>query len=212
MSARGGAARPRWRRRWLIGACGVAALAGACALPMDYEVDVGNRIAILVPAERLATVDVEAVARHVHESFDPERLEVQVGIERTREVGPDGEAVERSIARIELFALGDDIDVDAIWDDLVEHYPALEGGRVEDEALAATVHGTLGGRLSRGFLDDVIDEHGVEEARRRVLDDLRSQGIDADDAEVEITDDVDESGHRRRQVKVRVEAERHDHD
>ncbi len=195
-------------RRWprvALGAglaCGLAV--GACALPSDYDADVGHRLAIVVTNG--VEVDAGAIATFVSEHYAPDELRMAVSQERVREAGADGQVRERGELRIEIDAVGEHLDTDEMWDDLVEAFPELEGGRLEDEALRMVVHGTLGGRLSHAWLDVVVDRGGIEEAKTQILLELDAQGVEGQ-AHVEVVDDHDAAGRRRREVRVWVEDE-----
>jgi hypothetical protein len=187
-------------RRWLSAhRLAVAAVAvvlcviGACRLPAEYAVDVGERVAILLDPSRRAAVDPAEIARHVEETWPIERLQVAVAVEQQNDGPPT--------TRVELAAVGD-VTADEIWADLVETFPALAGARMEPEDLEVLVHGTLGGRLSHELLDLVIDEEGAEVARQQILDQLAASGLDGE-ADVSVTDHPD----GRREVRVEVRAE-----
>lgn len=198
-------ARPR--RRWPRIALGVGlggALAiGACALPSDYDADLGHRLAIVVAQS--TEIDPRAIATFVEERYSPDQLRMAVSQHRTREQAPDGTVFEQGgELRIEIDAVGEDIDTDEMWEQLVLAFPELEGGRLEDEALRTVVHGTIGGRLSHAWLDVVIDRGSIEDAKAQILLQLDAQGFEGQ-AHVEIIDDEDPSGHQRREVRVWVE-------
>lgn len=196
------------RRRWPKVALGVglgAALAvGACALPADYDAGLGHRLAIVVADG--VEVDPQAIAGFVTEHYAPDELRMAVSQERMRQQDDDGSVHERSELRIEIDAVGEDLDTDRMWDDLVDEFPQLEGGRLEDEELRTVIHGTLGGRLSHAWLDVVIDERGADAAKAEILLQLDAQGVRGD-AHVEVIDDEDEAGNRRREVRVWVQDE-----
>jgi hypothetical protein len=105
--------------------------------------------------------------------------------------------------RVEIEAVGEDLDADVLWDDIVAEFPALADARREDEALHGLVHGTLGGRLSHRWLDVTIDRDGVEEAKRQLILQLAAEGVTGT-PEVEIIDE-EVDGMRRREVRVRLE-------
>lgn len=201
------AARPRApRRRWPRLALGIglgAALAvGACALPADYDAGLGHRLAIVVTDD--VEVDPQAIAGFVTEHYAPDELRMAVSQERVRQRDDDGGVRERSELRIEIDAVGEDLDTDRMWDDLVDEFPQLEGGRLEDEELRTVIHGTLGGRLSHAWLDVVIDERGADAAKAEIVLQLDAQGVQGD-AHVEVIDGEDSDGNRRREVRVWVE-------
>lgn len=204
--ARPGAAsppRPRWPRLALASVLGVALAVGACALPSEYPVDLGQGVEIVLSAERFAELDPEQIAAHLGEEMGAERIEVHLSHSVEEHVGPEGELVVDEQVRMQLFALGGEVGSQRGWDALVDEFPALADAEIEQVPLSGVVHGTLGGRLSRDLLDLTIDRHGVEEAEARILAELRAEGIAPADAKVDITTS-EEDGHRR--IEVRVEA------
>ena len=192
-------ARAPSRRWWLGGLVFAGAVAGACVLPVEYDMPLGQRVDISIDASYRDEVDPERLARFVEQEYAAERIEVRVSMSSHGAT----EQTARGRMEITIMAFGAEDMPDDLADDLVEAFPVLEQAEVDNEAVAGTVHGTLGGKLGHAWLDVVIDEHGVEEARRRLMADLAAQGLDGE-AEIEI---VDEPGHR--EVKVRVQA--HDH-
>jgi len=200
------AARPRTSRwsKWLLGgAVGGALAVGACALPNDYEARVGHRLAIVVDVVHAEELEPHRIVEFVTEQYHPDELRMGVSIERIREADRESASM-----RIEIDAVGEDLDTDEMWTDLVEHFPELEGARLEDEVLQGMVHGTLGGRLSQAWLDVVIDRGGVEDAKARVIEQLRAQGVEGN-AVVDIVDREGEDGQRRREVRVMIDDDRH---
>jgi hypothetical protein len=196
--------RRRWPRLALGIGLGAALAVGACALPADYDADLGHRLAIVVTDD--VQVDPQAIAGFVTEHYAPDELRMAVSQERVRQRDDDGSVHERAELRIEIDAVGEDLDTDRMWDDLVEEFPQLEGGRLEDEELRTVIHGTIGGRLSHAWLDVVIDERGVDAAKAEILLQLDAQGVHGD-AHVEVVDDEDAAGNRRREVRVWVQDE-----
>jgi hypothetical protein len=199
-------AAPARRRVWpskVFGGVLVAgALAGACVLPSEYEMPLGQRVTISIGAEHHEDLDPEVLGAFVAEEFHAQRIEVAMMMHRAGDAGDaTGQPQPQSQGElsIELMAFGAQDMPDDLAAQLVAAFPVLEDATVAHAAVEGTVQGTLGGRLSHAWLDVVIDEHGVEEARRRLLQDLARQGIEGD-AQVEV---IDEPGHR--EVKVRVE-------
>ncbi len=187
------------RRPWLKLALAGLVTAGAgvvaCQLPVEYERPLGRTIAIVLPEASLAGVHPERLAAFVEDNHPIEGLMVRVEAERHDEHTP-------GVIRIVMDVVGPDVDVDAIWDDLVDEYPVLEGGRVEGEALEGVVHGTWGGRLGNRLFDLDLDEGDIEDARARLLVDLRARGI-AGEAEIDIEEEHTPDGVLRR-IEVRV--------
>jgi hypothetical protein len=178
----------------LAGLAAAIAVVGACRLPADYPLDVGERVAIVLDDERAAEIDPQLIARHVETTWPIERLEVAVAVE-------EDDAGHRA-TRIQLDAVGD-VTADEMWEDLVETFPVLDGARMEPEDLEVMVHGTVGGRLSHEVLDVVIDVESAEQARADILEQLAAQGLEGD-ADVSVTDHPD----GRREVRIEVRAEK----
>lgn len=185
------------RRRFVLGGLVLAgAIAGACVLPTEYDIGLGQHVALVLSGEAAAALDPRELGRYLERRFGPERLEIRV--QASREVGGNGEDV--SELRVDLVAFGTHATADEIWGDLARRFPELSPGRVEGEALSATVEGTLAGRLGHAWLDVTIDARGVEAARQQILDDLAARGMQGE-ASVEIHE---ADGHREVEVRVRA--------
>jgi hypothetical protein len=193
-AARTPAPAPRrpWLRLALAGLLAAGVGVGACQIPTEYERPLGQRIGIILPADKMPQVDPEAVAHFVEENYPIEGMTVRV------EVRQDGDGA--GDMRIAMEVVGPDIDIEEVWDDLLEHYPVLDGGRVEGEVLEGIVHGTWGGRLGLQ-----LDEGSIEDSREQLLQDLRDRGIEGN-ARITIEDE-ETTGGRQRRIEVRVEAE-----
>lgn len=202
------AARPsrRWPRWLLAGGLGTAVAVGACALPAEYPVSLGRGLEITVDAARFDEVDPDLVAAHLSEELGAERVEVHITREREETTDGNGVVVVHEEVTMQIFAFGDGLDPDLAFDELHDEFPALVEARLAQVPLSGTVQGTIGGKLSRRWLDLTIDEHGVEEAERRIRAELLARGIAPDGATVEISTEEGPGGHR--EVRVRVEAER----
>jgi hypothetical protein len=185
--------RERRAPRWLV---------GACVVPIDYEAEMGQRIAFTMPLAQMSDLDVEAMARFVEEEHDPEEIRIMAHAESSH-IADAGEEQLVEEVRVEIEAVGEHLDADAVWDDLVEEFPELADARREDEALRGLVHGTLGGRLSHRWLDVTIDRDGVEAAKQQLIEELAAQGVKGT-PEIEIIDE-EADGMRRREVRVRIE-------
>ena len=186
--------------RWLLGlGLGAAVVVGACVVPVDYEAEMGQRLAFVLDASEMNEIDVEAMARFIEENHHPEEMRIAAHAEKT--VTDDGETMHDM--RIELTAVGEDLDADALWDDLLAEFPMLADARREDVPLQGTIHGTLGGRLSHDWLDVTLDRHGAEEAKRQIIEQLAAQGVQGT-PEVEIIDEDLGEGHRRREIRVHL--------
>lgn len=196
----------RWPRLALAGGLSLAVAVGACALPAEYPVSLGRGLEITVDAERWEELDAERVAQYLSEELGAERVEIHVTRERKETVGPSGHAQVSEAVRLQLFAFGGNLDPELTFDELQDEFPALLDAELHQVPLAGTVHGTLGGKLSRHLLDLTIDTHGVEEAEQQIRRQLMAQGIAAEDAIVDISTEEGPGGHR--EIRVRVEAEK----
>jgi hypothetical protein len=179
---------------------------GACVVPVDYEAEMGQRLAFTMSASDMSELDIEAIARFVEDEHAPDELRISGHAQTeswSHETTDGARTHTMKEMRVELEAVGEDLDADALWDDLVEEFPALAGAKREDEALHGTVHGTLGGRLSDRWLDVTIDRDGVEEAKRQLIEQLVAEGVQGT-PQVEIIDE-DLGDMRRREVRVRIE-------
>lgn len=195
----------RWPRLALGGVLGVAVAVGACALPAEYPVSLGYELRIRVDASRWSPRDQERITHVARDLSGAERVELRVEQHIEQRVEPVGSASTVESVQVQLLVFGDAIDPEAMWSQLQEDCPALVDAEVHDVPLSGTVHGTLGGKLSHDWLDVVLDQHGVEEAERRILAELAAEGIDPQSATVDIEQSTDAQGHRR--IEVRVEAE-----
>ena len=190
------APRRPWLRFALAGLLAAGVGVGACQIPTEYERPLGQRIGIIVPADKMQDVDPEAVARYVEENYPMDGMMVRVEVN-------DGEGGEEPQMRIAMEMVGPDIDVDEVWEDLRQEYPLLDGGRVEGEVLEGIVHGTWGGRLGLQ-----LDEVSIDEAQERLMLDLRARGLEGN-AEITVEEEETPNGVERR-IEVRIEAERPD--
>lgn len=213
----GGAAAPDERRPWswlrlprlaLAGALGVAVVVGACVMPAEYPMSLGYGLELTLPAARLAELDPTAIGIHFQEQDGLERVEVRVQHRREQHVGAAAATSSEEIL-VQVFVFGDAVDPDALASELQQRFPVLADAQLREVPISGTVHGTLGGKLSHRFLDVVLDEHGVEEAERRVLAELVAQGVAPQNATVDITEERGPDGERR--IEVRVEAEHAEH-
>jgi hypothetical protein len=200
---------PRWLRMprlALAGGVGVALAVGACVMPAEYPVSLGYGFEIVVAADRWEQIDPEAIAMHLDEQLDGERIELRVARMHHEHTGREGTTQREEDLRIQLFVFGTTVDSDALLAELQQQFPALADAELRDVPLAGTVHGTLGGELSHRVLDLTIDRHGVEEAERQLLAKLVADGFATENARVDITEHEGADGQRR--IEVRVEAER----
>lgn len=198
---------PKRRARWGVRVgvtLGVgAALVGACRLPVEYDLPVGHRIVLTLPDGDGDDFRAEGLAEFLRVEYPVEELSVRVESTRRHEPG----ATPTDTTRMAVDMLGVGLDIDEICDDVRAEFEWISKGEIECESLEGRVRGTLGGKLSSRWLDMVIDEHGVEEAKRRILADLAARGLEGD-ARIEVQESTGPDGEPRREVRVEVEAHR----
>lgn len=169
-------------------ALGVAT-AGACQVPVDYEREFGASVECQLPRDSLPEGQVDAIARALEQGLGSERLAL--------DVHDDGGPSLRF--RVDLW--GASVDDAGLIAALRDAAPQIPAGACTRTPLAATVHGTLGGRLGLRFFDVDLDREDAETARARIVEELAQQGLEGD-AEIEIRDD----GEGKREVEVRIRA------
>ena len=168
----------RWPALALRGVM-VAVLAGgvigACRLPAEYTVAVGNRVAVILDANQADDLNLEQMQHFIRTHYEVERIGLRV---QQQLIVEDGES--SAVVRLDLDIVADDVHVVNMWNDMVAEFPALEGARVTDEPLNASVEGTIGGFLSHEYLDLLIDRRGAEDAKQRLLAEIAAHGFTGD--------------------------------
>lgn len=181
--------------RWaLSGAAAALALAAACVVPVDYDRNFGATVwCESVGADAFERAPIRELADALEDRTAAEKIAVRVHAEH------DGAAS----LRIDLWGADPVLAADEALAGVRELADAANAD-CRIEPLVGTVHGTLGGRLGHELFDlDLVDRADAEAARRQILEQLEARGLSGD-AEVEVTD----LGDGRREVKVRVQAER----
>lgn len=177
-------------RRVLFGVGLAAALVlGACAAPMDVDVEVGRSLAIEYQAGP-AMPEPKAVVDALH-GTGPFK-DVQVRVQR------QGDKVA---FKAEVW--GQDIGDEPLGERMKRALPALADAKIVEEPLEGKVHSTLGRKLGHDLLDlDIADQQDVEKVREQILAQLAAQGVEG-----KIDVEVEGDGIHQRRVKVRVENE-----
>jgi len=189
-----------WRKRTLIGGLAGLAFAGACAIPTDYSMDFGHRLAFSVDD---GAFDPRALSEHIRTRFDG-LDELRISASKSIVQGDDG-SDEQMQFDVVLDVVGSS-DPDAIEFSILEHFDALAPTDIDVDALDETVHGTLGGMLSHRTLGWVVDGDSAEQARARILADFAAKGLPPPTrVEVQI-EDREGPGRHEREIRVEVEA------
>ncbi|TPV95668.1 MAG: hypothetical protein B7733_08580 [Myxococcales bacterium FL481] len=178
-----------------------AATASACRMPVGYELELGERLAVMLPAAAKDTLDLPGMAAFIERSFEMEELSMEVRVEQRLGVQGHEDATAGTL-RLEWGWVGQ-TDADEVWTALATAFPVVATARIEAEPLESRVEGTLGGFLTHEVLDVVIDERGVEAAKGLIIEELAARGVDGS-ASVEVERAAD--GERTR-VEVRVESD-----
>lgn len=190
-----------WRRRTLIGGLAGLAFAGACAIPTDYSMDFGHRLAFSVDD---GAFDPRALSEHIRARFDGVD-ELRISASKSIVQRDDG-THEHMQFDVVLDVVGSS-DPDAIEVSILEHFDALAPTDIDVDALDETVHGTLGGMLSHRTLGWVVDGESAEQARARILADFAAKGLPPPSrVEVQI-EDHEGPGRHEREIRVEVEAD-----
>ena len=190
-----------WRRRALFGGLAGLAFAGACAMPAEYEMDFGHRIAFSVDDEAF---DPRSLSDHIRGRFDGIE-EMRISASMSVHESDDGTPPDMQFDVV-LDIVGK-VDGDAIESSLLDHFDALTTTDIDVDAIDETVHGTFGGMVSHRALGWVIDRGGAEAARARILAEFEAQGLPPPsriDVQIE---DHDSPGRHEREVRIEVEAD-----
>lgn len=168
-----------------------AAVAGvgivACGAPAEVGV-AGTWLSVSVPAG-IELPDPEGIARVVDESGAGE---VQLSVRRTS----DG-------TTLEITMWGEDLSKEPIAARLVQAFPALAGADIREKPLEAKVRVTIAEKIGHDWFERDLAAGNIEEAKQRLVDEIRArEGVDAK-IDVRITDD----GSGRREVNVKVTKE-----
>ena len=191
-----------WRRRTLIGGLAGLAFAGACAMPTDYSMDFGHRIAFSVSDDGF---DPRALSDHIRGRFDGVD-ELRISASKSITEHDDGQPTQMQFDVV-LDVVGS-ADVGAIENSLLEHFDALTPTDIDVDAIDETVHGTLGGMLSHRTLGWVVDDDSADEARARILAEFAAQGLPPPrSVDVQIEERDDGHGQQEREVRIKVDAD-----
>jgi len=193
---------PPSRGRWAMGfALGAAGLVGACVVPADYELSMGHRMVVELQMS-CGEFNPEALATHVKSEFEITQLMVGV-----RCAMADGQPESEGEVQLVMDLVGD-ISTEAVEVSLVESFPELADASIEFEALDGTVHGTLGGLLSKRALGlELLDRGSAEQTRALILAELAERGFEGTaTVDVDVEEEITPLG-RRVEIRVEVAAE-----
>lgn len=173
--------------RFVAAGAGIALVVGACQLPAEYERSFGVSFSCTAQRSAYTTDQIPELADHLGEAIAAAKLSMRVHDD-------GGPTID-----VRIDAWGPVEDHEAALAAIRDAAPGLRDADCKAQALAGTVHGTLGGRLGYALLDLDIDRKGADLTRAEILEQVRAQGFTGT-AEVEIKD---EAGQHT--VKIRLE-------
>jgi hypothetical protein len=173
----------------LAGAAAALLAVGACQVPVEYDMEIGQRLSFMLPGDTPHEA-IDGIAEDLQGALPGVRVPDIMVLKRR---GPAGDFLS-----VTLDLWGEKIDPDAAAAALAKRFPALAEVPYTSEEIEGPVRGTLGGKLGRELLHIAMDTPDIEAARQAVIDRLKAQGVA--EPEVEITDEPD-----GRKFKIKVE-------
>jgi hypothetical protein len=184
------ARRPRspWLR-YATAAAFLLCLVTATQVTAEYKVEVGKRIRLLLPADRMPSREFGHTVARALLADSSHLVDVQVMLRRT----PDG------LTSLTVDVWGDQLVQDAQGLERLRALPELSGVSVEVTSLKGRVRDNLLGVVGHSLFRAGASREEREQARQRLIDELRRQEGEGADIDV----DVDEDPHSSK-VRVRV--------
>ncbi len=180
-------------RRFAVASVVFAALAiGACQMPVEMNLVMGQQMRFVLPATDDMHDQVRQITREIEEIAPVEKIEVQIQRSNT-----DEHMV------VQLGVWGEGLDPEVVFDHLRTKLPILEEAECDAQPLQGTVRTTLGDRLGHDLFHLALDERNVEDARAAILREIEASGFDGD-AQVTVEEG---GGHRRIQIKLHQQQE-----
>ncbi len=181
--------RPPLMRQIAIAAAVLLILSiGACQVPVDVQMNLGQRMHFVLPATPELKARVHELVNTVRGLAEAEKVEVHV-------LDDGGETM-----RLTLGVWGERVDPQVVFEGVIAAYPELEILEREAAPMEATVRTTLGDKLRHELFARALDQHSVEEARAAILEQLASEGF-VGAAQVVVEDEGD--GKRRVEIKLK---------
>lgn len=182
----------RTRSPWLRYATAAVFLAGlvtATQVTAEYKVEVGKRIRLLLPAGHVLPPEFANTVARTFMADASHLVDVQAMQRRT----PDGQAT------LTVDVWGDQLAQDAQGLERLHALPELSGVSVQVESLKGRVRDNLLGVLGHSLFRAGASREEWEQARQRLIEELRRQEGEGADIDVDVEEDANSP-----KVRVRV--------
>jgi hypothetical protein len=190
--ARAGQRARRARSPWLRYATAAGfllCLVTATQVTAEYKVEVGKRIRLMLPAERMPPPGLGERVAKAFQSESSHLVDVQIMLRRT----PEG------VATLMVDVWGDQLVQDDEGMQRLRAMPGLEGISVEVTSLKGRVRANLLGVVGHSLFRAGASPEEREQARQRFIEELRRQEGAEADVDVEVNEDP-----QNPQLRVRV--------
>lgn len=162
----------------------------ACTVPTSYEVGMGQKLAIKLPASVAKDGGLEQPLQEITDYLDTLPGVEQAGV-AVRIMGGE--------VSLELMVWGQDLAADDLAGDLRARFPLLAEAEITSEELSGTVRGSLAEAFGHTAIGLEVSGETAEEVREQILAQLAAQGFGGD-AQVEVVDGED--GQRRVRIEL----------
>jgi hypothetical protein len=163
----------------LVGVALVALGIAACAVPTEYEADVGKSIDVAIPAGSAKSPELHDLQMYLTEADIADEVSVSVS------ESSDGSA------HLYLMLWGQNISTNELLDQMRERFPALEGAQIDVQDVSGTVRGSWAQKIGHDVFKFEVSGETEEEIREQFLAQLAAQGFEGD-ATIEVHDEGDE--------------------
>ena len=162
----------------------------ACTVPTSYEVGMGQKLSITLPASVAKDGGLEQPLQEITDYLNALPGVEQAGV-AVRIMGGE--------VSLDLMVWGQNLAADDLADDLRARFPLLAEAGITSEELAGTVHGSLAEAFGHAAIGLEVNGETAEEVREQILAQLAAQGFGGE-AQVEVVDGED--GQRRVRIEL----------
>jgi hypothetical protein len=177
------------RLRYATAAVFLVCLVTTTQVTAEYKVEVGKRISLILPAGFEPSPDLVHKVSQAFVSESSHLVNVGAMLRRT----PEGKAT------LVVDVWGDQLLQDPEGLERLRGMPELAGVSAEVTSLKGRVHDNLLGVLGRSVFRAGASPEEREQARQRVIEELRRQEGDGADIDVDVSEDP-----QKQQMRVRV--------